>query len=155
MLFTEEEKDSFVKWNEGKASYFLDDIKGKPMVNVRCKLANSISFELALLDTGAEWTVLALETVEDFLDVMDGPLESKNISTRFGLKEGHFYRMPITLLADENMGNNVEVNSTVLIVNDWPGPSILGYRGFMERLRIALDPGVYANDAMFYFGLPQ
>lgn len=37
---------------------------------------------------------------------------------------------------------------------EWSGPIVLGYRGFLERIRFALDPGVVPGEQMFYFGLP-
>jgi len=33
----------------------------------------------------------------------------------------------------------------------WPGPTVLGYRGLLERVRFALDPGT-GGPPMFFFG---
>lgn len=41
---------------------------------------------------------------------------------------------------------------SVLIAPGWTGPVVLGYRGFLERLRFALDPGSQPEDAWFFFG---
>jgi hypothetical protein len=45
------------------------------------------------------------------------------------------------------------MESTVFVSEDWPGPIVLGFRGFLEKLRIALDPGVRHSEQLFYFGL--
>ena len=57
-------------------------------------------------------------------------------------------RTRILLLACE--GTSLEVEAATLVHPDWVGPSILGYRGFLERLRIALDP----PQLQFHFGFP-
>jgi hypothetical protein len=33
-------------------------------------------------------------------------------------------------------------------VPDWPGPTVLGWRGCLDRFRWAIDP----DDEVFYFG---
>jgi hypothetical protein len=43
------------------------------------------------------------------------------------------------------------VEATFFVSPEWPGKTFLGYKGFLDRLRIALDPPV--ND--FYFGEPE
>jgi hypothetical protein len=40
----------------------------------------------------------------------------------------------------------------VLLAPEWEGPPVLGYRGLLERIRFALDPGVTDADQWMYFG---
>ena len=39
------------------------------------------------------------------------------------------------------------IDATWLIIEDWPGPTVLGWRGCLERMRFAVDP----LDNWFYF----
>jgi hypothetical protein len=47
----------------------------------------------------------------------------------------------MSLRADEGLGYDLQVDSTVAVLPEWPGPVMLGYRGFLERIRLAIDPG--------------
>jgi len=68
------------------------------------------------------------------------------MSTRFGLIRGTLHRGPIRLHADE--GEPLDVDATVFISPDWQGPNFLGYEGFLQRIRFAVDP----ETNLFYFG---
>lgn len=72
------------------------------------------------------------------------------MSTRLGRIEGRLHRLSVTLVADD--GRDLQVAATVLIAPEWLGPPVLGYRGLLERVRIALDPGVADDDQWLYFG---
>ena len=78
-----------------------------------------------------------------------------NISTRLGRIPGSLYRINITLIAEENRDYDLTVESSVFVSKEWRGPIVLGYRGFLERIRFALDPGVVPGEQMFYFGLVE
>ncbi len=52
----------------------------------------------------------------------------------------------IRLIAD--VGEPLDIDSTVFIPPDWRAPSILGYTGALDRMRFAVDPQVNR----FYFG---
>jgi hypothetical protein len=67
---------------------------------------------------------------------------------------GSLHRINISLLAEQNSGYDLTVDSSIFVSEEWPGPIVLGYRGFLERTRFALDPGVVPGEQMFYFGLP-
>jgi hypothetical protein len=41
----------------------------------------------------------------------------------------------------------MEVDATWFIASDWPGPMVIGWRGCLERMRFALDPG---HDTFFF-----
>ena len=78
--------------------------------------------------------------------------ESIRISSRLGLLDGTLHRTDIHLVCDRGQG--LTVDGTVLVVPDWPGPPVLGYRGLLEHMRFALDPGGAPNEPWFYFGMP-
>ena len=67
------------------------------------------------------------------------------MSTRLGLIKGRLERLRVALVADE--GQPVEIDATFFVSRDWLGPTFLGYSGFMDRLRIAIDP---SSDSVFF-----
>ncbi|MDM8541408.1 hypothetical protein QUF90_09990 [Desulfococcaceae bacterium HSG9] len=111
--------------------------------------------EIALLDTGAEWSVIGGETAILLEEQLGSPIESSRMSTRLGLIDGFLHHVNITLLAGQNSGDNLTVESTVFVSEEWEGPLVLGYRGFLEKIRFALDPGVVPGEQIFYFGLAE
>ena len=93
---------------------------------------------LALLDTGAAWSVLDAELAQELgLFKRDG--ESATISSRAGKIKGKLVRAATTLVADK--GESIEVDSTVFVSSDWPEGNFIGYSGLLERIRFAIDPG--------------
>ena len=121
------------------------------VVAARCRLAGVNNVELALLDTGAQWTLIGGELVDLVEPFASSMRWSITYSTRLGNVEAHCYRLDIELVADE--GDDLLVNATVLLAKDWKGPPIvLGYRGLLERVRLALDPGVGEDDQWLAFG---
>ena len=99
----------------------------------------------ALVDTASEWCVLpagiaAQLGYEVHADEMDARLH-----TRYGTMVGQLVRIPVGFQADE--GVIVEIEATWFISEDWPGPPVLGWKGCLERIRFALDPG----EESFYF----
>ncbi len=137
-------------WSTGYSSFFTNDLLAYP-VAVKCRLGNLKESDTALLDTGAEWSVIGGETVKILEDQLGLPIESLSMSTRFGRIDGALHRMVISLPAYS--GDGLTVESTVFISEEWEGPIVLGYRGFLERIRFALDPGIVADEQFFYFGL--
>ena len=92
---------------------------------------------LALLDTGAAWSVLNAELAQE-LGLFERDGESATISSRAGKIEGKLVSATTTLVADE--GESIEVDSTVFVSSDWPEGNFIGYSGFLERIRFAIDP---------------
>lgn len=72
------------------------------------------------------------------------------MSTRLGTIHGQLHRLHITLVASE--GDDLEIDATLVVAPDWMGPIVLGYRGFLERLRLGLDPGTADDDQWLSFG---
>lgn len=120
------------------------------VVGVRCRFGNLGSDHVALLDTGAHWSVIGGEMAELLEDEAGEPIEIAAMSTRLGLIRGRLHRLVVTLSADE--GDDLDVPTTLLLAPSWPGPPVLGYRGFLERVRFGLDPGNGLDDQWLFFG---
>lgn len=132
----------------GGRSRFLDSHGGKeptPKIFVKVLPGDALVPLLAQLDTGAAWSVIDGEISEalGFLELA-GP--TIRLSARSGTIRGKLIRAPLTLVADE--GESFEVEATLFVSRDWAYGNFLGYSGFLERLRFAVDPT--SND--FYFG---
>ena len=98
---------------------------------------------LAVVDTAAPWCVFRPDVVLDHFE----PVPDRVVlSTRLGVFHGRLYRGLITLVADQ--GTPLDVDATVFLAPDWPGPNFLGYQGFLQRIRFAVDP----ESNLFYFG---
>lgn len=143
-------------WAIGAAVYDIDKeiAPGQSLVvGVRCRFGDLEAEDLALLDTGGQWSVIGGELGE-ILEADLGDAERPlTMSTRYGSLNGTLHRIVIHLTADR--GDCVSVEASVVVIPDWPGPPVLGYRGFLERLRFALDPGCWDGNQWFYFGEPD
>lgn len=146
-----------ILWSSGSSLYFVSSRVGhwRLPIAVKCRVGNLEETDLALLDTGAEWSVIGGETAKILEDELDLPTESFMMSTRLGRIPGSLYRINISLLTDENPGYDLTVESSIFVSKEWDGPIVLGYRGFLERIRFALDPGVAPGEQKFYFGLAE
>lgn len=102
---------------------------------------------LAVLDTGADWSVLNTEVAEE-LGLFAAEGEPIALSTRFGTVRGYLVQTPVTLFADD--GDSLRLDATVFVSTDWPphAGTFLGYSGLLERMRFAVDP--QSNE--FFFG---
>ena len=123
----------------------------KLITGVACELIALNRKEIALLDTGAELSVAGHEVYQGFLE-KDIPLDfsvgKRTINTRFGNFEGLLYRIDIALTAD--WGEPLTIEGTFLFCKDWRGPTVLGFHGFLERIRFAIDPD-YEQIGCIYF----
>jgi hypothetical protein len=132
----------------GKARYLteVEGGHGPLLVSVHCRIHPLEVPLLALLDTAAPWCVLRADLAEALgYDAAPDP-DLPRLSTRFGLLPGRLERLPVVFVAEE--GEDVEVEATWFISSDWPGPVVIGWKGCLERLRLALDP----SEEAFYFG---
>jgi hypothetical protein len=116
---------------------------------VHCRFG-SLPEELALLDTGAHWTVIGSETIELLGDELGEGIGSLRMSTRLGSFPGMLHRLSIQLIAEQ--GESLTVDGTCLALPDWRGPNVLGVHGFLERLRFALEPESAHAEARIHFG---
>ncbi len=119
----------------------------RPEARIVIRIASSPSGRpvLTVVDTAASWCVFKPD-VAALLDHFDRLPDVVALSTRLGVFRGRLYRGFITLMADE--GEPLEVQATVFVAPDWPGPNFLGYQGFLQRIRFAVDP----ESNTFYFG---
>lgn len=100
---------------------------------------------LALLDTGAPWSILDAEVAEN-LDLLNGAGEPKTIKTWRGDIHGRLESVNLRLHADE--GSSLDIEATVLVSPDWRAGNFLGYGGLLQHVRFAVD----ATNNQFYFG---
>jgi hypothetical protein len=101
---------------------------------------------VGLLDTGGHFCILSSAVASQIGAVLNDGEEETRLLTAQGLISGKLYRHTIELLAEE--GDNLELEATIFVSPDWQRPSILGYTGFLDRMRFAVDPW----ENRFYFG---
>jgi hypothetical protein len=118
-------------------------------VAVRCTIAGLPFESQALLDTGAAWSIIGGDLAEMLGSRLGEPGQTMILLTRLGRIRGTLHPIEIVLVAER--GESIAVSGSVLVAPGWTGPVVLGYRGFLERLRFALDPGAGSNDAWFFF----
>jgi hypothetical protein len=98
---------------------------------------------LAMVDTAAAWCIVQ-PAVAEALSLSSRPEHA--LSTRLGVARGELHRVPLSLHADE--GRSLIVEATLFCSMEWLGPSFIGYQGFLERVRFAVDPA----NRRFFFG---
>jgi hypothetical protein len=119
-------------------------------VAVPCRLAG-LPFEVqALLDTGAAWSIIGGDLADLLVARLGASGQTMILATRLGRIRGVLQELDVVLVADR--GDNLIVSASMLVAPGWMGPVVLGYQGFLERIRFALDPGVGPGDAWFFFG---
>jgi hypothetical protein len=122
---------------------------GRLIVAARCRLG-TLETE-ALLDTGAEWSLFGGELAEALEREADDEGRDIVMHTRRGRVDARMYRLDIALIADD--GEDLRISASVLLAPSWDGPPVLGYRGFLERIRFGIDPGHgNAGEQWFFFG---
>ena len=130
-------EDNLPEGGEGSAKIFVKVIPGDLPVTI-----------FAQLDTGAPWSIFDPE-IAHALGVLDTEGEHVRIATRLGDKEGKLVRIRVTLPADVGLGVSLGFEATVFVTTDWPiGRNFIGYGGFVQGIRMALDP----QNNVFYFG---
>jgi len=112
---------------------------------VEIKLAGLTGTWIAQIDTGAAYSVLEVDAAAA-LGLLDLKGPWTRLSTRLGTLSGQLIRLPVTLVADH--GESLDLEGMFFVSPEWRGGTFLGYTGFLDRLRIALDSP--AN--LFYFG---
>jgi hypothetical protein len=120
---------------------------GRLIVAARCRLGTLET--VALLDTGAEWSIFGGELAEDLEQAAEDEGRDVVMHTRLGRVGSRLYRLGVVLLADD--GEDLHTSASVLLSRGWEGPPVLGYRGFLERIRFAIDPGGGNSDEQWLF----
>ncbi len=99
----------------------------------------------AFIDTGTPYCVFNAAVVENLgLPFDEG--ERIVLRTAYGPFEGTVQRVTICLIAEH--GESLNIDASVFVAADWQLGNFLGYTGFLERLRFAVDPATNT----FYFG---
>ncbi|MBN1313812.1 MAG: hypothetical protein JXA42_00015 [Anaerolineales bacterium] len=106
---------------------------------------------IAAIDTGGFYVICDPKLGKIISPSLIDPLGDSTLEIRGTKYKGKLYRLAVELLAKE--GNNLEVDSTVFIPEmhpeeEWNLPSFLGFQGFLERIRFAVNP----DQSLFYFG---
>jgi hypothetical protein len=132
----------------GMAHYHPDRTIGahRLFVAVSCYIEDLPNPFWGLLDPAAEWCVLPADAVSALGIGLQPKGGTTRLSSRLGVFEGHLERLRLRFPADA--GQDWEIEATCFVSPDWPGPMVIGWKGCLEWMRFALDPG---EDA-FYFG---
>jgi hypothetical protein len=132
----------------GKLTYYPEYTDGfhRLLVAVPCLVGDLTHPIHALLDTASEWCVLPGVLVQ----ALGYDVEPHDIllHSRLGTFPGRLERAPVRFSA--RAGDTVEVEATWFVSIEWPGPMVIGWKGCLERLRFALDPG---EDSFYFAGL--
>jgi aspartyl protease len=99
----------------------------------------------ALLDTASQWCILSAWVASSLGFDLEAASPEARLSTRFGELRGRLERIPVYFVAEE--GESVEVEATWFLSEGCIGPPVIGWKGCLERVRFALDPG----EEQFYF----
>lgn len=120
---------------------------GSPRIYIAVSAEGMNEPFLAMIDTGSEYSVLNPEIAEEIgLFALDG--QDMTMSHRLGSTQGKLVRTTLRVLADD--GDDLSVDATVFVpTEEWPSRlNFIGYLGFLERVRLGLDPQQY----QVYFG---
>ncbi len=99
-----------------------------------------------MVDTAAPWCILESDLARAAERHLESLSDIASIDSRLGRFTGRLYRGTTTVLAQE--GEALAVDSTFFLSPEWPGGNFVGYQGFLERFRFAVDPGLNR----FFFG---
>ena len=137
-------------FTSGLATYYeddpsLDSEQTSVHVNIVVEGKTKISTS-ARLDPATPWVVLNAELNE--LIGFRTKRPNVELHTVSGLMKGSLERFPITLAAEH--GKPLEIDATLFVCDDWNRGNFLGYSGFLQRFRFAVDPLL----RQFHFGPP-
>ena len=135
----------------GRATYFDTPPAspgGSSRIYVRIELEGDDGpVMLALLDTGAEWSVLEREIAEN-VGLTDADGQAITLKHKNGESSGKLVKANVRVLADE--GEDLVVEATVFVPdeNHDIGGTFVGYTALLEQVRLGLDP----QNNQIYFG---
>lgn len=152
-LFESNSPDQYKRWNTG-ANLFSLGVCARPnrqKVSINCRIGEAIFDEMFMIDTGAQWSVLNEQTVK-IIDIFDENREkSTTYNTWDGPIKGYLERYSLTFISRPEWGNDLEVEGTFLVTDEWDGPNIIGYGGMLQHMRIALQPDHRGDNNLFFF----
>lgn len=118
------------------------------LVAVSCWVEGLPGERAALLDTACPWCIMPGEAAAELGSAPVPGTDGIRLSSRMGTFVGWLDRFDLILKAES--GEAVRIDATWFVCPDWPGPMVIGWKGGLERIRFAVDPG----DERFYFGRP-
>lgn len=137
-------------FTEGQAPYIdidPDHTANKQAIYVEVILPINAGVRVyAMVDTGSPFCIFDTELVAALgLASSDG--EEIPLITPRGHFTGTIQRLTIRLKATQ--GTSLDIDASIYVPDeDWRFGNFLGYTGFLERFRFAIDPSSYT----FYFG---
>ena len=135
----------------GVATYFEEDPSlGSEQTSIHVSVVVEGDRELSILarlDPATPWVILNAE-INEQIGLRASPMQV-SLRTVGGLMKGSLERLTIRLVAEQ--GAPLEIDATVFVCDEWQRENFLGYSGFLERIRFAVDP----TSKKFYFGSPD
>jgi len=101
---------------------------------------------LAMVDTAAPWCIFEGSITAKIRDRVDVIQENVRLHSRLGHFWGTLASGGLKLRAEE--GEDLDIQALMFLSSDWPGGNFIGYEGFLDRIRFAVDP----HWNRFYFG---
>jgi hypothetical protein len=133
----------------GRARYFDDPIKGltsSPRIFLEVRPGRLPIPVLAMVDTAAPWCIFDAEIGDEIRRSFEPVSGWVALSTRLGTFKGILYSGQIAFEVLD--GESFTLDVTAFLSPDWQGGNFLGYEGFLQRIRFAVDP----ESNLFYFG---
>lgn len=100
---------------------------------------------LAMVDTAAPWCIFDPAVGGVLRDHVDVLREKVLIDSRLGRYQGVLCQGRLQIIADD--GEDLDIEVLMFLSPDWPGGNFIGYEGFLDRIRFAVDP----HRNRFYF----
>jgi hypothetical protein len=116
------------------------------IVGLLAWVGNSAEQTALLVDTACAFCVVSSQLARDYGWEPSDDLEILTISTRLGTFEGVIDRIDVTFRGADHSW--LAVDCTWIIIDDWTGPTVLGWKGCLERFKFHFEP----LDNWFYFG---
>jgi hypothetical protein len=120
--------------------------RGDPKIYIQIAVGTPSSSMLAMVDTGAAYSVLDADVAEELGAFDEAGTPQVDLATRHGLLRGRLVRRETWIVAQE--GPTLGFEATFWVSRDWTYGLVLGYSGLLERIRFAIDPIA----ARFHFG---
>lgn len=132
------------------SDYYPEKAEEGPRIVLYVYLANQKMPTPFIIDTGSPWCVLDPAEFEKMADQADSIYDT-SLNIRGESYDGRLYRLFICLPAV--IGESLEVDATVFVPelpagDGWFHPNFIGLKGFLNRIRFAVDP----ESNLFFFG---
>jgi hypothetical protein len=115
------------------------------LVAIPAVIGNTIEDAALLFDSASDCCIINAANAREAGWPGGLGLGTQWLSSRLGTFEGTIDRLQLTFRGFN--GESMIIDATWLIIEDWPGPTVLGWKGCLERMRFAVEP----MDNWFYF----